>query len=448
MDPQVLKGFRDYLPEEMLPRQQMIAGIEQVFQRFGFAPLQTPALEYSELLLGKYGDEGDKLLFRFRDNGEREVALRYDLTVPLARLLGTHRELPLPFKRYHIGPVWRAEKPARGRFREFMQCDVDTVGVAEMTADAEVIATGMSALLSIMKAHDAPEARAKRSGSTAFTVRVSNRKLLTALCEWIGLEKGAPQLQFFRTLDKLDKQGEATVRELLQKDVGLDAGKVERVFQYLGCPATPKDLAPLQALLGDIESAKKGIEELGQVAGYIDDYGLSEYLALDLSIARGLDYYTGTIYETTLNGLTGFGSVMSGGRYDGLLSMFTGKDMPAVGISVGLDRLLAGLIELQLVQGRQTPTQALVTVFSPSERRHATALAQTLRAHGCAAEVALADEKLGKQIRLADRKKIPFVVVCGPDERGRGEMKIKNLATGNEEVVAEAALGKWAEENK
>ena len=292
MEPQVLKGFRDYLPEEMLPRQRMIAAIEQVFQRFGFAPMQTPALEYSELLLGKYGAEGDKLLFRFHDNGERDVAMRYDLTVPLARMLGTHRDIIPPFKRYQIGPVWRAEKPARGRFREFVQCDIDTVGVKELAADGEIVSAGIAALLEVLRAHDAPQARATRGGTPAITLRLSNRKLLTGLCTWLGVAEGAPAITLFRTLDKLDKQGEGPVREALARDCGLDAKGVERVFQYLQCPATVSDFGPLRALFGANEAAELGMQELATVIQTVREHGYGEYLALDLSIARGLDYYT------------------------------------------------------------------------------------------------------------------------------------------------------------
>ena len=444
MEPQVLKGFRDYLPEEMLPRQRMIANIERVFQRFGFAPLQTPALEYAELLLGKYGDEGDKLLFRFLDNGQRDVAMRYDLTVPLARLLGTHRDTIMPFKRYQIGPVWRAEKPARGRFREFVQCDIDTVGVKELTADGEIVSAGIAALREVLAVHDTPEARAKRGGSPAITLRLSNRKLLTGLCVWLGVAEGAPAITLFRTLDKLDKQGEGPVREALMRDCGLDAAQVERVFQYLKCPATVSDFAPLHALFGANPVAELGIQELTQVIQSVREHGYGEYLALDLSIARGLDYYTSTIYETTLNGLDGFGSIMSGGRYDELLAMFTGKAMPAVGISVGLDRLLAGLLELGLAESRPTPAVILVTVFSPEQRAHATTLAQTLRAAGHSAELNLTDDKLGKQFRAADRKKIPYVLICGPDEQAQGVLKIKHLASGEEKTLPQDALSQWS----
>jgi histidyl-tRNA synthetase len=428
----------------MLPRQQMIATIERVFQRFGFAPLQTPALEYAALLLGKYGDEGDKLLFRFLDNGQRDVAMRYDLTVPLARLLGTHRDTVMPFKRYQIGPVWRAEKPARGRFREFVQCDIDTVGVKELTADGEIVSAGIAALREILAAHDASEARAKRGGTPAVTLRLSNRKLLTALCVWLGVPEGGPAITLFRTLDKLDKQGEGAVRELLARDCLLDAAQIERVFQYLHCPATVSDFEPLRVLFGDNAIATLGMQELEEVIRCVRDHGYGEYLALDLSIARGLDYYTSTIYETSLNALDGFGSVMSGGRYDKLLAKFTGKDTPAVGISVGLDRLLAGLIELGLADSRPTPAVILVTVFSPEQRAHATALAQTLRTAGHSVELQLSDDKLGKQFRAADRKHIPYVLICGPDEQAQGLVKIKRLATGEEKTLPQNELSTWS----
>lgn len=437
MDPQVLRGFRDYLPADMIPRQQLIHTIERVFERYGFAPLQTPAVEYSELLLGKYGDEGDKLLFRFRDNGDRDVALRYDLTVPLARVLGTHRETPLPFKRYHVGPVWRAEKPARGRFREFVQCDVDTVGVEGQAADAEVIAAGIDALRHVLTTHDTPAARATRNGQPAFTLRMSNRKLLNGMCAVAGISDDK-SVGVFRTLDKLDKQGEPAVRELLVKDCALDAAAIDRVFAYLSNPATAQNLAPLEKYFEGVEVGLAGVREVQTVVSLVTAHGFAEYLELDLSIARGLDYYTGSIYETSLNGLPGFGSVMSGGRYDKLLGMFCGKDIPAVGISVGLDRLLAGLQELGLVTAKTTPATVLVTVFD--DRLHSTALAQRLRAAGINTEVALNDDKLGKQFRHADRMKLAHVIIAGPDERAAGVVKLKNLATGVEQSLSEAAV--------
>lgn len=444
MKPQVLKGFRDYLPADMLPRAELIGGIKAVFESFGFAPLDTPALEYSELLLGKYGAEGDKLLFRFQDNGERDVALRYDLTVPLARLLGANRDILPPFKRYHIAPVWRAEKPARGRFREFMQCDVDIVGVAERTADAEVIVTGMSALKRILGAHDSAEARAARGGTPGFTVRLSNRKLLNGLCAVLGVGDDKA-VGLFRTLDKLDKQGREQVAALLSSEVGLDPSAIEKTFAYLDCQVTPKDLSRLEAFFGSVEVGHAGIAEVKEVVALIDEHGMGEYLAIDLSIARGLDYYTGSIYETTLNGLPGFGSVMSGGRYDKLLDMFTGSATPAVGISVGLDRLLAGLMELGLIKSRETPALALVTVFSNETRAYSTRVANTLREAGLSVEQFLqADKGLGKQFKYADRKQIPYVLIAGPDETSANVVKVKQLATGDERALKLSELGAWA----
>ncbi len=442
MKPQVLKGFRDYLPEEMLPRSQLIDRIKKVFELHGFSPIDTPALEYSELLLGKYGEEGDKLLFRFQDNGERDVALRYDLTVPLARFLGANQQILPPFKRYHIAPVWRAEKPARGRFREFMQCDVDIVGVEAMAADAEVIATGMEALRAVLGSHDSHEANAAR-GKPGFTVRLSNRKLLNGLCAVIGApdEKA---VALFRTLDKLDKQGRDVITGLLRAEVGLDDRAIAKTFEYLDCPVTPQDLTKLEAYFAGVDVALKGIAELREVVGLIEERGLVHYLAIDPSIARGLDYYTGSIYETSLNGLDGFGSVMSGGRYDKLLDMFLSKSMPAVGISVGLDRLLAGLTELKLLHSRPSPTDVLVTVFSAETRRYSTEAASALRAAGVNTELFLGEDKLGKQFRYGDRHKVPHVVIAGPDEMQKGEYKVKTLASGVEITVNRAGLVDWA----
>ncbi len=429
MEAQVLKGFRDYLPADMLARQALIGRIRRVFERFGFAPIETPALEYSELLLGKYGEEGDKLLFRFLDNGQRDVSLRYDLTVPLARFLGANPQILPPFKRYHVAPVWRAEKPARGRFREFMQCDVDIVGVAEMTADAEVIATGMSALAEVLAGY-----------APGFTLRLSNRKLLNGLCERIGVPADHAHA-VFRIIDKLDKQPEEAVKKQLEELLGVE--KTPLVFDYLRCPATPDDVTPLARYFAGVAAGEEGIREISEVIALVRAHGLSN-LALDLSIARGLDYYTGSIYETSLNGLPGFGSVMSGGRYDKLLDMFTGKPTPAVGISVGLDRLLAGLSELGLLDARETPTLALVTVFSPELRPYAMRIAQHLRQADLPTELYLPTDKLAKQFRYADRRKIPYALIAGPDEAQQEKVKVKTLASGEERELSLAELAEWA----
>ncbi len=413
----VLKGFRDYLPESMLPKQRMLDSVARVFESYGFAPLSTPALEYADCLLGKYGEEGDKLLYRFADNGGRDVALRYDLTVPLARVMGMNRGLPLPFKRYQIAPVWRAEKPGRGRYREFLQCDVDIVGSTDLMADAECMAVGAAVLRAL--------------GVERFQIRVNNRKLLTALMTRLSVAAGEPTHAVLRSVDKLPKIGEDAVRGLLATENGLGSTAIDGLFEFLGLATD--EIAPFFA--GD-EIGEKGAAELTTLLQLAAEQGLSgENVAVDLSIARGLNYYTGTIYETFLGDLESLGSVMSGGRYDELLGVFGGASVPAVGISLGVDRLLAGLVELGLVASQASPTRVLVTVFSEETRAASYALANALRAAGVPAEVFLGSPRMKKQLRYANQRSIPYVALAGPSELERGVITLKTLATGEQHEV-------------
>ena len=420
----VLKGFRDYLPEAMLPKQRMLDMIGRVFESYGFAPLSTPALEYADCLLGKYGEEGDKLLYRFEDNGGRDVALRYDLTVPLARVMGMNRGLPLPFKRYQIAPVWRAEKPGRGRYREFLQCDVDIVGADSLMADAECLAVGAAVLRAL--------------GVERFEIRVNNRKLLSGLMGRLGVAEGEPTHAVLRSVDKLPKIGEAAVRTLLAEEDGLAAAAIDTLFEFLGL-----DLAELGPWFEGNEAGLLGAEELETLMALAAEQGLSEVVSVDLSIARGLDYYTGTIYETFLGDLESLGSVMSGGRYDELLSMFGGQPVAAVGISLGVDRLLAGLSELGLTRAEASPTRVLVTVFSDETRAASYGLAAALRAEGIPTEVFLGAPRMKKQFRYADQRGIPFVVMAGADEVERGTFTLKALATGEQHELDRDALARF-----
>ncbi|MFN3198548.1 MAG: histidine--tRNA ligase [Bradymonadia bacterium] len=419
--PQTLRGFRDYLPDIMGPKQQMLDAVARVFESYGFGPLQTPALEYSSVLLGKYGDEGDKLLYRFKDNGDRDVALRYDLTVPLARVAAANPHLPKPFKRYQIAPVWRAESPGRGRYREFMQCDVDIVGNDSMMADAECLAVGAATLRAL--------------GVEQFTLRINNRKLLTGLFDKLGLDQGEAALEVLRVIDKLPKIGEAKVRGLLAEECGLSAEAVDSVFDFLS-----RDPETLGDFFEGVETGLKGVEELTTVLDLAKAQGLSDQVAVDLSIARGLDYYTGTIYETFLTGMEDIGSVMSGGRYDGLMSMYGNQPMPSVGISLGVDRLLAALIEMELVTLRPSPTRVLITNFNDGMVSHSYTLASTLRDQGINAEVFLGTPKLKKQLAYANKMKIPFAIVLGPDEVAEGLAQVKDLSTGGQSKVPVAQI--------
>lgn len=428
VQPRLLKGFRDYLPEVQLPKERMLSQIVAVFESFGFAPLQTPALEYADVLSGKCGEEGDKLLYRFEDHGGRSVALRYDLTVPLARVLGQYGNLDTPFKRYQIGPVWRAEKPARGRFREFVQCDADIAGTKSLLADVEVLQVACRCF--------------ERLGIDGFRVRLSNRKVLSGLLVKIGVGEGPAGMAVIRTIDKMDKIDEDGIRKILRDENGLAETAVDDVFEFTGLAgeSTGDTLDQLDAYFGDIEVGRAGVAELREVTGYLDPAGIANRVTLDLSLARGMDYYTGTIAEGVLTDLPGFGSVLGGGRYDELVGLFRGQSIPAVGISVGVDRLLAGLQELELVDSVSTPTEVFVTLFDEGSIAESMRLSSELRAKGLRVEMAPEAVKLGKQLRFADRKGIPLVLVAGPDELEQGNVAVKDLRRGAQETVARESL--------
>jgi histidyl-tRNA synthetase len=412
--PQVLKGFRDYLPEVMAPREQMLHTVAAVFRSFGFAPLATPALEYAEVILGKYGAEGDKLLYRFRDNGDRDVALRYDLTVPLARVMGQHKQLLKPFRRYQIAPVWRAEKPGKGRFREFSQCDVDIVGSDSLLADFECMQVGVAVLQAL--------------DIQGFVMRVNDRRVLDGLMALIGVNTIDMKHEVLRSIDKLPKIGWDAVRRELESKSEFTESQFEAIFRFLN-----GGLADLDDTIVDMSVAGPGIESLNTLFSWATELGIQQYFEVDLSIARGLDYYTSTIYETFLTDLPELGSVMSGGRYDGLLSLFSKEDMPAVGISLGVDRLLAGLQELNVLPKSQASPEVFVTVFNSEVSAYAVRVASALRLAGFRVQLHLQPgQKLGKQFKAASRSGAEVVVIAGPEEMASECVSIKRLSTGEQ----------------
>lgn len=432
VEPKILKGFRDYLPELEGPRQRMLTQVKGAFERFGYGPLQTPALEYSEILVGKYGDEGDKLLYRFMDNGERDVALRYDLTVPLARVVGMYGNLVMPFRRYQIAPVWRAEKPAKGRFREFMQCDADLVGEPSVRADAEIMMVGLAVLAAL--------------SVPGYVMRVNDRRILDGVLDVVGVP--VPQrIVVLRAVDKLPKVGPDAVRKEISEAVGLADAAIDKLFALLFREVKgDADLAALGAELGDSAVGQAGIAGLRELLAIIDTaWGadMGGQVAVDLTIARGLDYYTSTIYETFLVGHESYGSVMSGGRYDGLMDMFSGKPTAAVGISLGVDRLLSALTDLGLVPAKKTSADVFFCLFDTADYPAVARVANVLRGHGVGVEVALTGGKLGKQFQLATRKGYRWALLQGTDERAKGEVVLKDLAAGSQELLALSDAATW-----
>lgn len=432
LDARLPKGMRDFLPQEVIRREYVIGVITEVFQTFGFEPIYTPTLELLETLLGKYGEDADKLIFHAQHPGGKEaLGLRYDLTVPLARYVAMHEhDLTFPFRRYHIAPVWRGDRPQKGRYREFYQCDVDIVGVASMAADAEIISLLVTAL--------------SRLGFADFTVHINNRKILTG----IGIYAGVPDAQLgdlYRSIDKLDKIGlEGVRRELAASGIADDAiGRMIDLLQWReeGLSALGRVREPLRG----IEIAQQGITELEQLADYLGALNVpADKVTIDLAMVRGLGYYTGPVFETVITRPDNLGSVTGGGRYDELVGMFRKESLPTTGSSLGIERIidLMDLLNLYPPELSSTVVQVLVTVFGEATQAASLALANELRAAGIRTEAYLIPNRaIGKQVQYADRKGARVVAFLGEDEIKAGVVKFKRLRDGLETVTprAEAA---------
>lgn len=423
IEPRVLKGFRDYLPATMLVRERLMETARRVFRIYGFSPIDTPALEYAEILLGKGGEESDKQLFRFRDQGDRDVAMRFDLTVPLARFAAQHAsKIGLPFKRYHLGTVWRGENTQKGRYREFMQCDFDTIGTTSPDADLEIL----------LVIHDLLSAL----GFERFTIRINNRAVLNGLLA--SLDLSDKTVGVLRSLDKLAKIGAEGVASELVERVGLDATAAARVLQVARPDAT---LDELDIALAASDVGRNAVVQLRRMFDVALGAGIpAERLALDVSIARGLDYYTGTIFETFLSDLPGIGSICSGGRYDNLAGLFTKEKLPGVGASLGLDRLLAAMEELNLCGAVSTPADILIVSFDKERLADYHRIARELRTVGVGVEVYPEPVKLGKQLQYADRKGHRLALIAGSREFEEGVWQIKQLQAQTSETVASEGL--------
>jgi histidyl-tRNA synthetase len=427
IQPRTLSGFRDYPPELMIPRERLLEQARRVYRSYGFAPIDTPALEYTEILLGKGGEESDKQLYRFRDHGDRDVALRFDLTVPFARFAAQYiAKLGTPFKRYHMGPVWRGERAQRGRYREFWQCDFDTIGTTSNAADIEVALV----IHDLMCALDIPR----------FTIRLNNRLILNGLLEEVGLSGQTAPLLI--ALDKLPKVGRDAVRAEMAEKAGVSPEQADRVLALAEVRGSNAEILDwLRQHYGNNARAAEGIGRLGELLAVARAAGVpEERLALDLSIARGLDYYTGTIYETFLTDLPSIGSVCSGGRYDNLAELYTKQKLPGVGASLGLDRLLAALEELKLLPKASTPAPVLILQFTAEHLGDYAKMARALRAEGIGVEVYPEAKKLGQQLQYAERRGFRLALIAGPDEFARGTWKIKDLARPREDPHEETVV--------
>lgn len=449
---QPARGMRDFLPDDVRKREYVIRVIKDVYERYGFEPLETPAVENIETLMGKYGEEGNQLIFKIlkrgvhETSGEADLALRYDLTVPLARVVAEYRDkLPKFFKRYQIQPVWRADRPARGRFREFYQCDLDVLGSRSMVVEAE-ICSAASEVLTRLGFHD-------------FCIRLNHRKALTGILAVAGvaLEKHDVALVALDKLDKIGREGvekefenrgitAAAGRRLLEFFV--DLGGLEHAAEIAaGEDPNRKQRALNKAVLGRIVEfvgdnvlGSAGVDELQSIMDFAEAAGIGRHLRMEPSLARGLSYYTGAIMEINVKDLAG--SLGGGGRYDNLVGMFLGQDVPACGFSLGLERILVVMSERQMFPDRvgASPADLMVAVWDEETTLDSIALAQELRHAGWRVDLYPDADKLGKQFKYAAARGVPFVAVIGNEERARGEVGIKNMKTGEQRSVKREKL--------
>jgi histidyl-tRNA synthetase len=418
IQPRTLKGFRDYLPAVMIPREQLLEKTRQVYRSYGFAPIDTPALEYTEILLGKGGAETDKQLYRFTHH-QHDIALRFDLTVPFARFAAMHiNTLGTPFKRYHMGPVWRGENTQRGRFREFWQCDFDTIGTTSNATDIEVA----------LVIHDLFRAL----GFERFTVRINNRMLLNGVLEKLGLSGQTARLLV--AIDKLAKAGRDKVRQEMIESAGVTPAQAEAVLALVETQGdNTAILDSVSKQFGDNERVVEGVKRLRQLLEVTAQAGVpAERIKLDLAIARGLDYYTGTIYETFLDDLPDIGSVCSGGRYDNLAALYTKQQLPGVGASLGLDRLIAAMEELKLIGTAAAAAPVLMVQFDAARLGEYEKMARQLRAEGIGVEVYPEAKKIGAQLQYAEKRGCRVALIAGSNEFERGVWNVRDLASRQE----------------
>jgi len=445
------RGMRDFLPADVRKREYVISVIKNVYERYGFEPLETPAVENIETLLGKYGEEGNQLIFKILKRGEHEktgeadLALRYDLTVPLARVVAQYQnELPKFFKRYQIQPVWRADRPARGRFREFYQCDVDVLGSRSMIVEAEICAAASDVLTTL--------------GFSDFTIRLNHRQVLTGILDQAGvaLDKHSDALI---ALDKMDKAGpEGVARELSERGIAAESTvKLMRFFEGLVGVEHAANLVDLEGremrsaynadvlgrlveFIGPHEGGARGVDDLRQILEYARASNIDTRIKLDPTLARGLAYYTGAIIEINVKDLSG--SLGGGGRYDNLVGMFAAQQVPACGFSLGLERIIVVMSERQMFPDEVVTTTAdvMVSIWNSETIADSLGLASELRASGLRVDLYPQDDKMAKQFKYASEHRVPFVAVVGDDERARGEVGIKDMRTGEQRAVKRAEV--------
>ena len=429
-EPKTLPGFMELLPGEQVLFNQMKETIQKTYEKFGFLPIDTPVIESTEVLLAKAGGETEKQLYSFT-KGDSNLTLRFDLTVPLAKYVAMHwNELSFPFRRYQIGKVYRGERAQKGRYREFYQCDIDVIGDGKLNIinDAEI----PSIMYEIFK----------KLGLDDFTIKINNRKILNGLFESINAKENA--VDIMRIIDKIEKIGKENVIEELRK-LQISEGDIEKIIRLIQINGTTDEkLQALDNLKVENETYNEGVKELKEVIKYIRLFNVpEEYFTVDVSIARGLDYYTGTVYETFLNEYKSVGSICSGGRYNNLSEYYTDKKLPGVGMSIGLTRLFYILNEINLIKAEKKSISEVLIISMVQDLKPAIETANKLRQAGINTEIYFDDKKIKAKFKYADKLKIPYVIVIGEEEIETGELTLKNMETGEQKrEKIEGVIGK------
>ena len=422
VEPRTLSGFMELLPNEQILFNQMKETIQKTYEKFGFLPLDTPIIESAEVLLAKAGGETEKQIYRFQ-KGENDLALRFDLTVPLAKFVAkNYGSLSFPFRRYQIGKVYRGERAQKGRYREFYQCDIDIIGDGELDLinDAEI----PSIIYTLFR----------ELGFDDFTIKINNRKILNGLFEGVNQKENSTEI--LRIIDKIEKIGKEAVIEELRK-INVQKEQIDAIINFIEIKGSSDEkIEQLEKLGIENETYKKGLEEIKEVIKNVRLFGVpEENFQLDLTIARGLDYYTGTVYETFLNKYRELGSVCSGGRYENLAEYYTDKSLPGVGISIGLTRLFYKLNELNIIKAEKKSISDILIIPVTENLEEPIKLATELRTQGINTEVYLNNKKLKAKFKYADKLEIPYVIVIGDDEIKDKKVKLKNMKTGEEEEL-------------
>ena len=422
VEPRTLPGFMELLPKEQIAFNQMKQAIQKSYEKFGFLPLNTPIIEKAEVLLAKAGGETEKQIYRF-EKGDNDLALRFDLTVPLAKYVTQYyNELSFPFRRYQIGKVYRGERPQKGRFREFYQCDIDIIGDGNLNLiyDAEMPAVIYQTIQSL--------------GFENFTICMNNRKILNGLFDALGLKEQS--VEIMRIIDKIEKIGKDNVMAMLE-EMQVEKQAIEKIISFLEIAGTTDEkIQALEAMDLQNELWKMGIEELKTVVNYVRKFGVPDtHFKVDLTIARGLDYYTGTVYETFLNEYRSLGSVCSGGRYDNLAEYYIDRKMPGVGVSIGLTRLFYQLNELQAINQKQKSIAKVLVIPMTQNIEKALEIGAELRKENIPTEIYLEEKKIKAKMKYANHLEIPYVIVIGEDEIEKRVIKLKDMKTGEEKEI-------------